>query len=70
MRGMRIGCRSEFTKCTRSAKWVHKRCSGERGNLSRVRVFVCKICMRGGRMRTENSEENGVVSKELMSSKN
>ncbi len=57
--GRNVGVNS--IKCERCSKWVHSRCSGIRGSLSRIRDFVCKTCLRGGRVQMENFERNGLV---------
>jgi len=31
-------------KCTKYAKWVHKRCSGQQDSVKMAVSFVCKSC--------------------------
>ena len=38
------GVRSNSILCTSCKQWVHARCSGIRGNLSKVKDFVCSSC--------------------------
>jgi hypothetical protein len=45
-------------------KWTHKRCSGVKGGLSRVRNFECSRCRKGDKPETESSGlelEQGVI---------
>jgi hypothetical protein len=38
------GVGSSSIQCTQCKAWVHRRCSGELGPLSKVKSFVCSIC--------------------------
>ena len=39
------GVQTNSVKCTLCIKWIHKRCSGLRGNLSLLADgFMCKLC--------------------------
>ena len=47
-------------QCTKCDGWVHKRCSGVKGSLSRASAsFVCNTCKRGTtRGRSENDDDD------------
>ena len=44
------GVGSNSIKCTSCGSWVHKRCSGVSGKLSKALNFVCKRCAGGTRV--------------------
>ncbi|XP_046864746.1 uncharacterized protein LOC124459301 [Xenia sp. Carnegie-2017] len=52
--GKRVGVNSIM--CGKCGKWVHGRCSGVRGALTRVTDFECGTCRRGGRVAIERFE--------------
>ena len=47
---LRISVGSNSIKCTSCSSWVHKRCSGVSGKLSKALNFVCKRCAGGTRV--------------------
>jgi hypothetical protein len=58
------GVGSNSIKCEKCDKWTHKRCSGIKGSLNRVRDFECSRCRIGGKQEEVRSAlelEEGVM---------
>ena len=45
-------------QCTKCQHWVHKRCSGVRGRLTREKIFSCKKCIPGVLLQGEDKMIN------------
>jgi len=39
------GVGSNSIQCTSCQKWVHKKCSGIKGNISKMKSFICRGCL-------------------------
>ena len=53
----RKGVGTNSIKCNGCEKWVHKRCSGVKGNLQDNTVFRCQRCIDGQNEVTEGEGE-------------
>ena len=57
------GVQANSVQCTVCKKWIHKRCSGVRGDLSRIAdSFRCRRC--DGTIQEVNLDENLMVDRE------
>ena len=52
--GKRVGVNS--IRCEQCGKWVHGKCAGVSGTLTRVTDYTCRTCQRGGRVMVEPFE--------------
>ena len=56
------GVGSSSLQCTRCQKWVHKKCSGIKGSMSKVaKSFICRGCLNPVTSAVRTSVEIGLV---------
>ena len=56
------GVGSNSLQCTRCQKWVHKKCSGIKGSMSKVaKSFICRGCVNPVTSAVRTSVDLGLV---------
>jgi len=49
------------TQCTSCHKWVHKKCSGIKGSMSKVMKFICRSCVNPVTSTSRTRVDIGVI---------